>query len=342
MLVLHVTNGDHAAGGLARSGLPGDVVAWRDVLHDGPVLADNAAGFRVARAEFLVSRGWTDSIETVVEDLTQRDQRLAGLTRADAVVLWFEPDLYDQLQLLQVLDQLSNTSEADRPTVSVVPADCFLGPMKPSGFAPLYQARRPLTSADIDAGRDAWRAFTSPTPTALMSSVAQLDAREPARTFSSSDSARLPHLAAALRRQLEEFPDVEHGLSRSDRQLCEALAPGEMRLSKLFPAAHQASETWAWLSDLSFAWYVERLSDCACPLITHGNGTRVIASSKAGKGFWDRTVVLTPFGQEVVRARADFIALNGIDRWIGGVHLTTDHHWRWDSRSNALVERRAG
>ena len=49
MLTLHVTNGDVSAQGLARSGLPGDVLVWRDVLHDGPVPSDGQlAPFRAA------------------------------------------------------------------------------------------------------------------------------------------------------------------------------------------------------------------------------------------------------------------------------------------------------
>src|SRR6185503_18289995 len=46
---LHVTNGDSTAEGLARSGIREPILAWRDVLHEGPVLRDG----RRARAAFL-------------------------------------------------------------------------------------------------------------------------------------------------------------------------------------------------------------------------------------------------------------------------------------------------
>ena len=107
MLILHVTNGDHAAAGLARSGLHGDVLSWRDILHDGPVPSDSdRAAFHLARSQFLLARGWVASATDVVVDLESRDARLSGTTTADEVVLWFEPDLYDQLQLAQVLSAL--------------------------------------------------------------------------------------------------------------------------------------------------------------------------------------------------------------------------------------------
>jgi len=340
MLVLHVTNGDSAASALARSGLPGDIVAWRDVLHDGPVLPDNdMSAFRSARGAFLADRHPHMSPSDVVADFEERDARLDGVTHEDEVVLWFEPDLYDQLQLIQVLARFAARPAQRRPRIAIVPADCFLGPMNPEHFKPLYDARRSIGELELAQGAEAWSAFTSATPAALLRAAEGLDRAVGVRTYGASDDVRLPHLAAALRRQLEEYPDIDHGLSRSERQICEAMAPGEITLTKLYQAAHHASESWAWLGDTTFAWYVQRLSDCAKPLVTHPNGTRVLAPTKDGKGFWERSVVLTPFGHDVVRARADGIAINGIDRWIGGVHLTTAHHWRWDGRVNRAVER---
>jgi hypothetical protein len=35
--MLHVINGDSALETLREAGLPGSAIAWRDVLHEGPV-----------------------------------------------------------------------------------------------------------------------------------------------------------------------------------------------------------------------------------------------------------------------------------------------------------------
>jgi len=341
VLTLHVTNGDGAASGLTRSGLPGDILSWRDILHDGPVPCDDdLQSFRATRAEFLATRGWA-SVSDVVADLAARDTRLNDAGVSDEVVLWFEPDLFDQLQLMQVLGRLGSRAASHRPRVTIAPADCFLEPLTPDKFVPLYNARRIVTATDIAHGTDAWRAFTSPSPMDLATIADRLDASIGARTYSANTDARLPHLAAALRRQLEEFPDAQHGLSRTERQICEALYPGQLTLAKLFQTSSQASESWAFLGDWSFAWYTQRLSDCLRPLVMHANNTRVVAPVRDadGRGFWERSVILTPFGQEVVRERADAIEENGIDRWIGGTHLTSAWHWRWDGSVHHLVER---
>lgn len=342
MLTLHVTNGDAAAGGLARSGLPGDTLAWRDVLHDGPVLrADNTDDFRLARAGFLAGH-YPITVEDAFVDLEDRDHRLDGVGPGDEVVLWFEPDLYDQLQLLQVLARMQARHAADRPVLSIVPADLYLGPLDASQFVPLFAARRAIRDIDLTHGAKAWAAFTAPSPETLLRATHGLDAEVEARMYALHEECRLPFLAAALRRQLEEYPDIEHGLSRTECQTCEALAPGETTLGRLYHDAHLASESWTWLGDSTFAWYVQRMSDCCEPLITHGNGSPVLAPRHArdARAFWDRTVTLTPFGHEVVRGRADTVRRNGIDRWIGGARLTASQHWRWDSRGKRVVASR--
>jgi hypothetical protein len=37
---------------------------------------------------------------------------------------------------------------------------------------------------------------------------------------------------------------------------------------------------------------------------------------------------MTSDGADVLAGRADAVALNGIDRWLGGVHLTPASLWR--------------
>jgi hypothetical protein len=338
MLTLHLTNGDHAATALARSGLPGDILSWRDMLHDGPVPPDtDLPAFRRTRGEFLASRGWS-SQSAAIADFTERDGRLAGVGAEDEVVLWFEPDLFDQLQLVQVLARLAQRSPSARPRVTIAPADCFLGPLKPEKFVPLYEVRRDLHESDFAMALASWEAFTAEVPDALLAVTDRIDREVRARAYAYDDHVRLPHLVAALRRQLEEYPDVEAGLSRCERQLCEALAPGTLTLAKLY-AAHQSAESWVWLGDWSFAWYVQRLSDCAHPLVVHVNGSRVIAPLRDtdGKAFWERQVQLTPLGQDIVRDRADLVKLNGIDRWIGGVYNSASRHWRWDPHHCVLI-----
>jgi hypothetical protein len=111
--VLHITNGDSAGGLIQESDIGGDVLPWRDVLHEGPVPADlDLDDLSAIRAEYLAGRELGD-LENLKRDFAERDNMLRRFADYDEVVLWFEWDLYDQLQLIQLLDFFAGFSPDD-------------------------------------------------------------------------------------------------------------------------------------------------------------------------------------------------------------------------------------
>lgn len=338
MATLHVTNGDIAAESLVRSGLEGTSLPWRDLLHDGPVPADDdRAIFQRTRTAFIVGLDWA-SEPSVAAQFVTRDAKLDAVDADDEVVLWFEPDLYDQLQLLQVLARLARRPAEQRPQVTIVPADTYLGPLDAEEYPPLYHERRDIGPTEFAQALTAWTAFTANTPHALQEVSVRLAHEIGAHRYAADHELCLPYLAAALRRQLEEYPDTRMGLGRTERQLCEELAHGPMTLSSLY-MKNQSAEAWVWLGDSTCAWYLERLSGGAHPVIAHDDGSALTdpVTRRDAHAFWQRTAQLTPFGRDVVLGRADYVHANGIDRWIGGVHCTTASHWRWDAQHGRLV-----
>ena len=109
---LHVTNGDSAGNTLRQTALGGAVLPWQDVLHEGPVPAGPRRELLQARAAFLSACGWGSS-RSILASLEDRDRQLVqALKDEQQVVLWFEHDLYDQLQLV---DALALAAGAARP-----------------------------------------------------------------------------------------------------------------------------------------------------------------------------------------------------------------------------------
>src|SRR5204862_1749866 len=84
---LHITNGDSAAGTLRHTSVANRVLAWRDVLHEGPVPAVDDVELRRTRAEFLAEVASADAAATR-RSLQQRDEALAANAGAP-YVLWF-------------------------------------------------------------------------------------------------------------------------------------------------------------------------------------------------------------------------------------------------------------
>ena len=315
--MLHITNGDSAADRMREAAIEGELLPWRDVLTDGPV--PEAASFdelRAVRAAFVAARGW-GSLREIEQEFATRDETLARFRDHDEVVLWFEHDLYDQLQLLQLLDWFSERP-LGRTRLTQVASDEYLGTMDAEAMRRRFAERAPVTPDQITLGRQAWAAYRAPDPRA----VERVLARGPAALES------LPFLRAALRRSLEELPDAHAGLSRTERQALDAIVAGPRPLAEVYRAAHHEREEAIYLGDASFVACLAALSGMETPLVTFADGSPV---DPHVDDLWRREVVLTEAGRAVLAGTQDRVRLLGIDRWIGGVHLLGHHvPWRWD------------
>jgi hypothetical protein len=322
---LHVTNGDSAVQALKAAGAHGIFLPWRDVLHDGPVPAGLSGDELAAeRARWLAAQGWGDEAE-IRADIVRRDAELARMDEYEEVALWFEHDLYDQLHLIQVLDAVAARMPV-KTRISLIQASEYLGPAEPDRLRELWDARRELTAEQIALGRRAWAAFRSPEPTQVQG-------------FALSDTSALPYLGPALRRHLQQFPSVRNGLSRSEQQGLEAIAAGESSVADAYLASHHQREDPIWMGDSTFVLYLLGMADGPWPLVTWADGSPITRPSQENAGeFMRRTVALTDAGRDVMEGRADRVRLNGIDRWLGGVHLSGRHAaWRWDEVAGRIV-----
>jgi hypothetical protein len=53
---------------------------------------------------------------------------------------------------------------------------------------------------------------------------------------------------------------------------------------------------------------------------------------------WEHVLAITDAGRAVLSGSADRVSLNGIDEWLGGVHLQGHANiWRWDEAQQRLV-----
>jgi hypothetical protein len=305
---LHVTNGDAVLYMWKKAGLLGTHMAWRDVLNEGPVPAGlSLEELSRVRAQFLCDRGYGNPIK-IHHDFEKRDATLRRAGEFDEVVLWFEHDLYDQLHLLQILDVLREMGMGSG-SVQLVQSDQYLGTLVAEELMALFSKRRFVTSSTSESAERAWKAFTSDDPAALQ--AAALD------RFTG-----LPFLHDAFRRLCEEYPALETGLSRSQKHVLESAAQGAAPAEEIFRRA-QTREEAAFMGDAACYRVIADLSAQPAPLLAElENG-------------YDVTVL----GRRVLGGDADWLDQQPLDRWIGGVHLTTAHHWRWDDTTNGFVER---
>lgn len=322
--MLHVTNGDSAAERIRALGLSGDVLPWRDVLHDGPVprCADDAELRRV-RARFLADCGWT-GYDQALDGLQSRDVQLGQALGSTEVQLWFEPDLYDQLQLLQVLDFSRRHGGAAQ--LFLVSSDDFLAMATREQLLAWHQERVRVSEAQLAIGTRVWNAFRSPDPLEL-------------GRHATEDLQILPYLSQALKRLIEEYPSVSDGLARSERQALEAIRSGACVAEEAFRAA-AAQEEFSYLGDGSFERYLVRLAAGETPLIRSVDGSTIEEAEldDPARSLWRRPLALTEYGSAVLDGRVNRETLLPLDHWIGGVHLSAETpRWRRDPGGDTLI-----
>ncbi|MET9626557.1 hypothetical protein ABZX92_03750 [Lentzea sp. NPDC006480] len=302
---LHVSNGDATDVPAKR------VLYWRDSLHEGPVPAVGPEELRRIRAGFLVESGVDDRAESS-DMFAERDLTLAA-ARDGEYVLWFEADLYDQLQIIQILDRLAGLGvPADRITLICIgeyPGIARFGGLGELTAAqlqelPATKACARLTPAALELAQVAWAAFCAPTPEGLAAIAA-------------TRSGELRFLGEAFDRLSREYPSTRDGLSLTERRVLAAIANGAEDQGTAFVRA-AARETRPYLGDTWCFAMMARMARATVPLLETAP-----------------TLRLTPAGADVLAGRADHVTLNGIDRWLGGVHLLGD--WRWDEGMETLV-----
>ena len=325
MTRLNITNGDSAAGTLSEAGVDGKIIPWRDVLHEGPVDSSLSLGeLSKRRARFIAERGW-DDFAHVSGNFAERDRMIQHLDYFDEIVLWFEDDLYDQLQLIQLLDFLARGA-ARKKTLSLIQVDGYIPPLSAAQLKKLDESRSRVTPEQTDLAQRAWKAFGSADPSSIE------------RILNGNTSA-LPYLAPALRRHLEEFPETGTGLSRSEREALTVIDQGHTTPVAAFLEVAKKQES-IFLGDAVFYWYLERLSGSKkTALVTWVDGSPVVApTAKTSRKFVKGELKVTTLGYKVIGGDTDWQSVNPETRWLGGVEIPPGAKgWRWNPEDRVLV-----
>ncbi len=324
MTTLHITNGDSAANTL-RTFLTDRVVITADPLFEGPAPDVDDDEWYALRARTLADD--EENARRIAQEHASWDRAIDdAMGRGHEIVLWFEHDLFDQLLLIRTLDRIRRAAPVDG--VSLICINRFpgierfigLGQLTARQLASLVPFKKPVTDAQFADATKAWAAFRADDPS-LLSTMTR--------------PGPLPFLGAALQRFLEEYPSTFNGLSRTAQQVLRVLDDGPCDGGHLF-ARSQMLEESPFMGDWGFFDEVRWLGRFQVPLVT-------ITPEPSGVDLRNHTVAITDTGRDVRSGLRDAVALNGIDRWRGGVHLKGERTtpWRWDEARQTLISLRA-
>ena len=320
--MLHIHNGDSTAGTLKEFGFAGEHKAFQEVLMEGPAPGGLSPDeWLQVRAGFLAG-SYDLKLDKSEDDLRRQEEWLRGFSMHEETILWFEHDLFCQINLIYLLDWFSKQSLGET-RLSLICVDKFrgvedfrgLGQLNGEQLASLFDTRHEVTDAELQLGARAWEAYCSADPGEVTRLV-------------DDDTSAMPFLGRALRLHLERFPSSKNGLGRIENRALEMISTGPIGFKQLFPAFGRTESGYG-MGDSQFWSALQRLGTAKDALITISVPDR---SALKPNHYHDASFGLTETGKAILSGKRDFIDINGIDLWLGGTHLVGDSVWRWDER----------
>lgn len=360
---LHIVNGDSTADMLANiPELSGDVIVWRDVLHEGLVLPSAHPEYSTTRATFIaqmlclvdIKASYKQQFDQVKSDFDTRARLFKAIAQYQEIVLWFEHDLYDQLQLLEVLQQMNSEliTESNCYLVSInqhieTPFFHGFGNLTLAQLHQLYPNKTSITPEHRDYAQYFWSLITADNPSKIPFIL-------------KNTLAIFPYLSAAIRRYCQEFPSVENGLTRTQQNLLSCIAQPAATLpyyrycltkynlddqqqslryqqtlsqpasTKRIFLQMQDLEVSPFMGDLGIEKELYLLSTLTRPLIKQNS------PNNGQQGYYQ----LTEAGLSLLNNNAHWLDYNDYDVYRGGVHITSKKTWFWCESSLQFTQSR--
>ncbi|MDP4192396.1 MAG: hypothetical protein Q8858_12575 [Bacteroidota bacterium] len=308
---LHILNGDGTAKKFRHSGLPGDVIIWKEILSEGPV-CQNKSNFWLLRPEYfhqvygLEKQNYTDYISSTFERLSQHAENY------NEVILWFEYDLLCQINLIYLLNWFAENNLADL-NFSLISIDSFpgvdhflgMGQLTPIQLSSLFSMRQKISTEELFLAKEIWQAYSSNDPEDLLK-------------FIKLETTGLKFISAALKAHLERFPFVHNGLNRIENKILEIIQQRPRERGEIF-SEFWKSESIYGMGDLQILYYVDLLLKSS-----------IISGENLLK--------ITDEGHKILSGKMKFIDINSYNRWNGGVHLKgIKNIWYWEPHNNNLI-----
>lgn len=182
-----------------------------------------------------------------------------------------------------------------------------------------FSARWTVAPNFIVLAREAWRQYTASDPRGLNDMATRL-----------RDQSAVP-LGSVLSRVLEEYPAVSNGLSQTEEKMLQYVGEGNSIARIVGYTMGNSEEQSVWRTfDFRKARTDSTLSS-----------VRPSPNPRTGTSADKKSYIRSKSGQSPkhLAGRCDYINANGLDRWVGGVHLHgRSVPWRYSPETRRLVE----
>ena len=310
----HIIGGNSAASALKKAlNLKSDqLIVNEDLLSCGPAPGtEDLRDWRRLREAFLQDVFGTSDAVFGAGPYNSLIDLLGDIIESnEPATLWVGAGLSDQLLLAWVLamaealngrhDHLRlieiNDIGAGAPVFG-------MGELPIAYFMHFADAAMSISKTQATEYRAAWRAYSSASPDGLAAFLA--------RDIASAN------LKNAMRVLVARYPSRTSGLSHPDERLLELAEEKGPRVASVIGHMMSQENRGDRAGDLYLFWRLKRLADenLNAPLLFIEGVTQRLRSCQT---------MLSPFGERVLNGAENAIDKNGIDDWVGGVHLSGD------------------
>ena len=271
--LLHITNGDSFTDKLKTLNLKGDIITWREMLCEGKTLTNvGSESFWKTRFEFLnknykVSKSW------FIEKTLKEYRSLCNHKQQDEIVLWFEYDLFCQINMIAVLSWLkTNRKYAQISLVCSGKEDetdkmYGLSDLSDEQLLKLYENKVELSQDDIEYADYVWQLYCSDNPIRL-------------ENLTDFSEYQFDYLSEAVNAHLHRFPTIKNGLNEMENNILRIALNKKPTSKKAFMADILQNQGFLGFGDSQYERALGRLK----PLFSSFNPVRL---SKKGKEILD-------------------------------------------------------
>lgn len=321
---IHIRCGSDIKQPLLDCGFEGDFIESNSAFPLGEVpLFDTLEGsishYARVRADFLQSaftpfmpanlQGVMASAEQSTVDLIERLQHLPKSVQR--IILWYEHDPYDQLDLSFILYNLSIQSSINLQNVAIELVETgnfpgikrFIGigqlAQQPESLLLLWRQRRLLSAEEIGFGANIWRAFCEQTPARLWQLSTRVD-------------ELMPIMKKAMIRVLQELPSSANGLSKTQILTLKIVDDHDgISAGQAFSLLNCEYESLPYLGDIMYFFEIQQLLE--------GQSPPLALQASDGEGFAKQRLTLTQTGRALLAGELNWLSLSSAERWLGGV-----------------------
>ncbi|WP_297702437.1 DUF1835 domain-containing protein [uncultured Eudoraea sp.] len=211
---LHITNGDSFTQKLKSLKLKGEIITWREMLCEGKTETNvGSESFWKTRFDFLhknykVSKSW------FVEKTLKEYRSLCNHKQQDQIILWFEYDLFCQINMLAVLSWLKKHRRyAEVYMVCSGDEDetnrlYRLNDLSDEQLLNSYENKLKLSQNDIEYADYVWQLYCSDNPIRLENLI-------------DFENYQFDYLSDAIKVHLRRFPSIKNGLNELENRVLE-------------------------------------------------------------------------------------------------------------------------